>query len=244
MRNGRSSGADFSAHLNREVKGLRIGVARHWHETDNPVSPAVQKRIENAIRIWRDQGAEIVELVMPSLFEYQAVNVVILTSEAFSVHETWMRAEINDYGELLRDRITMGALITSADYMQALRRRHELCAITAKSAADVDVLVTAGASAEAPRMDNVPKWGGLSSPGFTKPFNITGWPAICVCSGYGERGLPVAVQIAAKPFQEGLLFQVADAFEKAADFRARRPILAAAPADISNGPAKVGLAVS
>jgi aspartyl-tRNA(Asn)/glutamyl-tRNA(Gln) amidotransferase subunit A len=215
--------ADFSAGLNRTVKGLRIGTVPHWHETDHKVSQAVRQGLKNALAIWREQGAEIVELAMPSLFDYQATSFVIMASEGFAVHQHWMRTRINEYGELLRNRLLMGALMTSSDYIQALRRRRELCAITAQTAANVDVLVTACAAGEAPRIDSVPKWGDLAKPGFNNPFNITGWPAVCVCSGYGEGGLPVAVQLAAKPFQEALLFQVADAFEKATDFRAHRP---------------------
>jgi aspartyl-tRNA(Asn)/glutamyl-tRNA(Gln) amidotransferase subunit A len=232
---------DFSAKLGQPIKGLRIGVVRHWHETDARVSPAVQAGIDGALATWRDQGAEIVEVVMPSLLEYQAANFVIITTEAFSLHEPWMRTRFNDYGELLRDRMIFGALVAGTDYVQALRRRRELCALTAAAAKDVDILVTAGAPAEAPRIDAVPKWGNLTKPGFTNPFNITGWPAMCVCSGYGEGGLPVAIQIAAKPFQETLLLQVADAFEKATDFRSQRPTLAATPPSLTRGLAEYGL---
>jgi aspartyl-tRNA(Asn)/glutamyl-tRNA(Gln) amidotransferase subunit A len=60
------------------------------------------------------------------------------------------------------------------------------------------------------------------------PFNVSGYPAISVCSGFGEGDLPVAIQLAGKPFQEPALFRVADAFEKATPFRARRPALSAA----------------
>jgi len=165
--------------------------------------------------------------VLPSLFEYQAANFIILVSEAFTLHEPFLRTRFNEYGELLRDRMIYGGLVSGADYVQALRRRRELCQLTAAAARDIDILVTAGARAEAPRIDNMPKWAGLADPGFFNPFNITGWPAMCVCSGYGEGGLPVAIQIAAKPFQEPLLFQVADAFEKATDFRSRRPAMVA-----------------
>ena len=152
-----------------------------------------------------------------------------------------MRTRFNDYGELLRDRMIMGALMAGTDYVQALRRRRELCAITAAATKNVDVLVTAGAPAEAPRIDAVPKWGNLSNPGFTNPFNLTGWPAISVCSGFGEGGLPVSVQIAAKPFQETLLLRVADAFEKAAGLRGSRPGLATLPAGLEAGLAAAGL---
>ena len=55
------------------------------------------------------------------------------------------------------------------------------------------------------------------------PFNVAGYPAISICSGFGEGGLPVAIQLVAKPFQEPTVLRVADAFEKATPFRARRP---------------------
>ncbi|MBV9811571.1 MAG: amidase, partial [Acetobacteraceae bacterium] len=222
---------DFSAGLGRGVKGVRIGVVRHWHETDSRAEPAVLDGIAGALDVWRGQGAEIVEVILPSLFEYQAANFVILTAEAYTLHEPWMRSRFNDYGKLLRDRMAYGGLFAATDYVQAIRRRRELCVATAEGARDVDVLATAGAAGEAPRLDSIPKWQSPSRPGFTNPFNITGWPAICVCSGFGPSGLPVAVQIAAKPFQESLLFQVADAFEKATQFRERRPSLQPAPGD-------------
>jgi aspartyl-tRNA(Asn)/glutamyl-tRNA(Gln) amidotransferase subunit A len=232
---------DFSEKLGQSIKGVRIGVVRHWHETDAKVSAAVQTGIDGAIAAWKEQGAEIVEIVLPSLFEYQAANFVIITTEGFSVHEPWMRTRFNDYGELLRDRMVFGALMSSADYVQALRRRRELCAITAAATKDVDILVTAGAPAEAPRIDAVQKWGNMEKPGFTNPFNITGWPAMCVCSGYGVGGLPVAIQIAAKPFQEALLLQVAHAFEQATDFRSQRPSLAKVSPALTKGLAELGL---
>jgi len=54
------------------------------------------------------------------------------------------------------------------------------------------------------------------------PFNVSGYPAIAVCSGFGPAGLPVSLQIVGKPFQESRVFQVADAFEKAHGFSVSR----------------------
>lgn len=214
---------DFCAELHDGVKGLRIGVAQSWHETDRPVSPAVQAGIDGALDIWRAQGAEVREVALPSLYDYQAANFVILVAEAFSLHEPWMQERFGDYGELLRDRMAYGGLIAATDYVQALRMRRELCAATTAAMRDLDLIVTAGAPAEAPRIDAVPKWDSLARPGFTAPFNLTGWPAMCVCSGFGADNLPVSVQIAAKPFREATLFRAAHAFEQAAGLRAKRP---------------------
>jgi aspartyl-tRNA(Asn)/glutamyl-tRNA(Gln) amidotransferase subunit A len=60
------------------------------------------------------------------------------------------------------------------------------------------------------------------------PFNVAGYPAISVCAGFGEGGLPVAIQLVGKPFQESMLFRAADAFEKATPHRGRRPALVTA----------------
>ncbi len=215
---------DFTAGLGGGVKGLRIGVVRNWHEEDRPVTPAVQAGIDGAVEVWRGQGAEISDIILPSLQEFQAATFVILVSEAFTLHEPWMRERFNDYGALLRDRMAFGGLFAATDYIQALRRRRELCAATTAAARDVDLLVTAGAPAEAPRIDGMPKWDNLARPSFTNPFNLTGWPAMCVCSGFGAGGLPVAVQVAAKPFQESVLFRAAHAFEQATGFRASRAL--------------------
>jgi len=54
---------------------------------------------------------------------------------------------------------------------------------------------------------------------------VSGYPAISVCSGFGEGGLPVAIQLIGKPFQEAAVLHVADAFAKATAFRDRRPAL-------------------
>ncbi len=213
---------DFTAGLGGGVKGLRIGVVRNWHEEDRPVTPAVQAGIDGALEVWRGQGADISDITLPSLQEFQAATFVILVSEAFTLHEPWMRERFNDYGALLRDRMAFGGLFAATDYVQALRRRRELCAVVTAAARDVDLLVTAGAPAEAPRIDDMPKWDNLARPSFTNPFNLTGWPAMCVCSGFGAGGLPVAVQVAAKPFQEAVVFRAAHAFEQATGFRANR----------------------
>ena len=217
---------DFMARLSGGVRGLRVGIVRRWHERDRPVSPAVQAGIDRAAEIWRDAGAVISDVELPSLHDFQAANFVILTAEAFSLHEPWMRERYHDYGERLRSRMVFGGLFAATDYVQAQRFRRELCAATTEACRDVDILLTAGAPSEAPRIDAVPKWDGMTQPGFTAPMNQTGWPAMCVPSGFGEGGLPVAVQICAKPFQETTLLQAAEVLERALSERSRRPALA------------------
>ena len=92
--------------------------------------------------------------------------------------------------------------------------------------ADLDILVSASQPAEAPLIAEVPKWGSMEKPSLTMPFNLTGYPAMSVCTGFGEGGLPVSMQLIAKPFQEPTLFRVAHAHEAATAWRKQRPTLA------------------
>jgi aspartyl-tRNA(Asn)/glutamyl-tRNA(Gln) amidotransferase subunit A len=220
--------ANFTADLDKSAKGLRIGVIRHFHETDHKVSPATQKGIEGALDIFRAQGAEIRDVTLSPMMDYNAPGWLILTAEAYAVHEPWLKERFNDYGELLRDRLALGALMRATDYVQALRRRRVLCEEMRDAMANLDILITASAPAEAPKITEVPKWGMLEKPGFTMPFNITGLPALSVCTGYGDGGLPISMQIVGKPFAEATVFRAGHAYETATDWRNKRPAMSTA----------------
>jgi aspartyl-tRNA(Asn)/glutamyl-tRNA(Gln) amidotransferase subunit A len=219
--------ANLTANIGNSVKGLRIGVIRHFHEEDNPVSPATLKGIEGALDFFRKSGAEVRDVKLSPMMDYNAPGWLILTTEAYAIHEPWLKTRFEDYGELMRDRLAFGAILSASDYVQATRRRRSLCLEVQAAMADLDLLITASAPGEAPRIDQVPKWAMLEKPNFTMPFNITGQPALSVCSGYGEGGLPVSIQIVGKPFQEATVFQAGHAYETAHDWRSKRPALAA-----------------
>ena len=216
---------DYLAELGDGVKGLRIGLVRHFHETDTPVSPKTQKGIDDAVATFRKLGAVVNDVTLPSLQSFQACGMVIMLSEAFAVHEPWLRTRFNDYGELLRNRLATAIMLTGVDYVQALRRRRELCAETATAMQDVDILLTASQIGEAAKITEVPRWALYDKPGFTFPFNVTGLPALSVCSGFGEKGLPVSIQLIGKPFAEATVLRAGHAFEEATPWRASRPIV-------------------
>jgi aspartyl-tRNA(Asn)/glutamyl-tRNA(Gln) amidotransferase subunit A len=217
---------DFTAGLRDGVKGLRVGVVRHFFETDTPVSPATLGGINHALDVFEHLGAEVREVTLSPLDDYHACGWLILTSEAYAIHEPWLKTRLNDYGELFRDRLALGGFIRATDYVQALRRRRELCAEMKAAMAGLDILVSASQPTEAARITEVPKWATLEKPSLTMPFNLTGYPAMSVCSGLGAGGLPVCVQLAAKPFAEPLLFRAAHAYEAAVANRGRRPAFA------------------
>jgi aspartyl-tRNA(Asn)/glutamyl-tRNA(Gln) amidotransferase subunit A len=218
---------DYTAGLGAGVKGLKIGVIHHFHETDCKVSPGTQRGIDNAIATFRDLGAEIREVQVSPLQDWQACGSLISITERAAAYEEWARTRLGDFGERVQRRLMLGAFVSGVDYVQAVRRRRELRAELQAAMAGLDVVLTAAAAGEAPKIDSVAIWDLFERPSFTIPFNVSGYPAISVCSGFGEGGLPVAIQLVAKPFQEPVLFRIADAFEKATGFRDARPALLA-----------------
>ncbi len=213
---------DLLGGLEGGVRGLRIGIIRHFHERDLNASPAVRAAVDHLADVLRQEGAVLSEVTLPPLLDFHAAGWLILMTEAHAVHEPWLRARFNDYGEILRERLALAALVTGADYLQAQRRRRQLCQQVAAAMADVDLLVTAAQPAEAPPIDQVPKFAGLENPGLTMPFNLTGQPALAVCTGFGAGGLPVGAQIIGRPFEDAMVLRAGHAFERATNWRAKR----------------------
>jgi aspartyl-tRNA(Asn)/glutamyl-tRNA(Gln) amidotransferase subunit A len=214
---------NYAADLGSGIKGLRIGVIHHFHETDYKISEGTLRGITNAISTFRDLGAEIREVQLAPLQDWGACGSLISITERAAAYEEWSRTRLGDFSERLRSRLMLGALVSGVDYVQAVRRRRELRAELQAAMTGLDAVLTATQPAEAARIDAIPKWDLFAAPSFTMPFNVAGYPAISICSGFGAGGLPVAIQLVGKPFQEPTLFRIADAFEKATPFRDRRP---------------------
>lgn len=214
---------DFSAGIGGSVAGLRVGVVRHFHERDNPATPACAGAVENAARVLAAGGAAVREAVLPPLADYQAANSLVMYAEAWALHEPWITTRFHDYGEIMRSRLAMGAVMSAADYVQAQRRRRELVAATRAAMADLDILLVASAQSEAPLIESVPKWISMAKPGYTAPFNLTGLPALVVCAGFGDGGLPVGVQVVGHPWQEPMVLGAGHVIEQELGERGRRP---------------------
>jgi aspartyl-tRNA(Asn)/glutamyl-tRNA(Gln) amidotransferase subunit A len=217
---------DFTAELGRGAKGLRVGVVRHFFESDHRASDATRAGIDAAMDFYAKEGAEVRDIILSPAADYHAVGYLVMITEAFTLHGPWMRERFMDYGELFRDRISLAATVSGPDMIQATRRRRMLCREMAAAMENLDIIVSASQPGEAPRIDRVPKWANMEKPSFTMPFNVTGFPAISICTGFGEGGLPVAMQLAGKPFTEPTLLRAAHAYETAMPWRARRPAMA------------------
>ncbi len=216
---------DFRAELRAGVRGLRIGVVRHFFETDNPTSPATRKGIDDALAWFAAEGAEVRDVTLSPLAIYSACTFVIVMAEAYAIHEPWFKTNRNAYGAIFRDRAMLGGLIRAADYVNALRRRRELGRELATAMTEFDVLVNASQAGEAPRIADMTTWGMLERPALTTPAALTGYPSMSICTGLGVGGLPVAMQFIGKPFAEAMIFRIAHAYEQVHPWRAIRPMI-------------------
>jgi aspartyl-tRNA(Asn)/glutamyl-tRNA(Gln) amidotransferase subunit A len=205
--------------------GLRLGVVRHFFEEDSRISQPGIAAIDTALDVFRDLGCVVKDVTLPCLQDWNAATFVILLAEGYTVHENWLKTRPQRYGAPMRDTMMLGAAISAADYLQATRRRTELIAAMDVVMQDVDVLVSAVQPGEAPRFADVPKWRLFEQPSHAAPFNLTGYPALAFCCGFGSAGLPLGLQLAARPHAEAALLSLGHAYETATPWRARRPAL-------------------
>lgn len=209
--------------LDADLRGLRIGVARHFFEKDAPISVDGATAINDALDVFRAIGCHVRDVALPPLAEWNAVGMIILLAEAFAVHEHWLRERGSLYGDQVREPLLLGALVDAADYLEAKQHRLHLAATIDAAFDKHDLLLTAIQPGEAAAIDAVSKWGFLERPSYGIPFNVSDNPALSLCCGFGRQGLPLALQLVARRDDELTLLKAGHAYERAAGWRRSRP---------------------
>jgi aspartyl-tRNA(Asn)/glutamyl-tRNA(Gln) amidotransferase subunit A len=213
---------DFIGGLQGDLKGLRIGVVRHFFEKDAPADAVVADAVEDALGLFARVGATVKDVALAPLETYYDLCALIMGPEAYAIHQQGLTQTPELYGAVARKRIGSGAFVSGADYVNALRLRARLVAEAAAVMQEVDVLVT-------PTRHTPPEPLGqfdtmLGHKFYTRPFNVLGLPALSVCSGFTGNGLPLSMQIVGRPFEDALVLKVGSYFEKATSFRDVRPM--------------------
>lgn len=215
----------YTSQIGQPLHGLRVGLIRHFYTIDMQADPEMAASIDAAAAKLKELGAEVREIETASLDEYAAVNRIILSSEAFAIHEQWMKERPQDYGALGRERLAAGAFIRASDYVNALRRRRQMTAAFHALFREVDVMLTASSMDPACPIDDLKLVDYTYPRQARSPFNVTGSPAISVPSGFSRDGLPLGIQLIGAPFTEALLYRVAYAYEQASPWKDRHPAL-------------------
>ena len=215
---------EYREALREDVRGLRIGVPRHFFFADDPrIDPDVTSAVETALAELESLGAELVEVTLDTLDLSQTAQAVIMLAEAFTYHERNLRSRPADYGEMCRTWFRCGALFTAADYVQAQRFRSVMKREFSKVLQEVDVLASPTMPTAPPRFDESNPLSPARSISFVGAYNMTGMPALSVPCGFTPAGLPVGLQIAGKAFDEPTVLRVGYTYERHARWFERRP---------------------
>ncbi len=212
---------DFTSKMDRDIQGMKIGLMTSIY---GKCDPKVLAPYNEALRKFESLGAQLIELPeLLTLEQMEAIGMPLIWADAAAVHYKNVRKRGDDYNPNTRQFLQWGMLIGSTYYLLANQARAQarddlIEAMTKK--VDVLVLPTAGFPGPPPVAEESP---GLNFIGagfeiYTPVFNFTGLPAVQVPCGFDSDGLPVGLQVAAKPFDEETMFQVARAYEQASEW--------------------------
>jgi aspartyl-tRNA(Asn)/glutamyl-tRNA(Gln) amidotransferase subunit A len=215
---------DFTAGLGKTLAGLRVGVVRHFFEKDLLTDPETIAVLETSVMALRDLGAIVGDVTLSPFGVYADCGSLISRSEAYAIHQHWLRTSPELYGSFGRHRLMAGAFISAADYINAQRERTRLVAEFIDVMKTVDVVIFPTARCPARPIGEDSMASGFQ-PFFNRAFNVTGTPALSVCNGFSQTGLPLSLQIGGRPFEDALVLQVGDALERTLATRSRRPSL-------------------
>ena len=221
--------ADFAAGIGFGLSGLHVGVVRHFFETDLLTDPETIAALETSVLALRDMGATVDTVRLSPFGVYTDVGSLIARSESYAIHQHWLRSTPELYGAFARHRLMAGAFVSAADYINALRERTRLIAELAEVMETVDVVIFPTARCPARPIGEDSMASGFQ-PFFNRAFNVTGSPALSVCNGFSQTGLPLSLQIAGRPFEDAMVLRVGHALERAMGTRTRRPALVLASA--------------
>jgi len=215
----------YAAAITEPLKGLRVGVLRHFFEHDAPVSPEMLHVMVNAARLLRGLGCKVEDASLPPLQDYNAVGRTIICAEAFAMHEANLRKRLGDFSRAFRIRVLAGALVRAADYLAAQRRRTELIAATARAFEQFDVLISTPTVGAAPLLSEQRPDDGFARPFFTTAANVAAVPSMVVCAGFTPAGLPLGLEIIGPAWADATVLRVGHHFEQEAGLRDKRPTL-------------------
>jgi aspartyl-tRNA(Asn)/glutamyl-tRNA(Gln) amidotransferase subunit A len=230
--------------LGKDVEGLRIGVVEQF--SGEGYEPAVEAGVAAMLDALADQGAEIVDISIPTADVALSAYYLIAPAEASAnlarfdgvrygnrvdgetTEEMMARTRAAGFGPEPTRRILLGTYSLSAGYYdafygQAQRVRTRLISEFEAAYRDVDVLIsptspTVAFELGAKTSDPLAMY---LSDICTIPSNLTGHPAMSVPTGLDADGLPIGIQVMAPALGEEIMFAVAAQIERAAGFTAR-----------------------
>lgn len=236
---------DYEAVLGQSMKGLRIGIPKEYRIDGMP------QEIENlwaeGINWMKDAGCEIIDISLPltkyalpvyyivapaeassNLARYDGVKYGHRAAEFKDITEMYEKTRAEGFGDEVKRRILIGTYVLSAGYydayyLRAQKVRKKIFDEFTEAFTKCDLMLTPSAPSAAFGLNEKsddPVQMYLNDV-FTVTANLAGLPGASIPAGLDAQGLPLGLQLLAKPFDEETLFKGMFALEKAASFTAR-----------------------
>ena len=240
---------DYTNALIKDVKGLRIGVPKEYFIKG--IDAEVYSSVKKAISILKDLGAIVAEISLPHTEYAVSTYYIIAPAEASSnlarfdgvqygfrdktskdMIEMYIQTRHKGCGKEAKRRILLGTYCLSSGYYDAYYLKGQKVRTKIKEDFEeafkrCDCIVTPTSPTPAFKVGEKTE-DPLSmylSDIYTIPANLAGLPGISIPCGFSKEGLPIGLQILAKPFDEETIFRAAYTFEQNTDFHKRKPVL-------------------
>ena len=222
---------DYGPELARGLEGVRIAVIEDFTLTG--LQAGVESALTAAIAELEAGGAQVREVPMENLEPSISALMTVDVAEPAAYHAAWLRERPGDYGDDVRALLEAGELYLATHYIQAQRYRTLLRAQFDDVLRDVDAILTPTVPFTAPEVGAVEvtleSGETLDIISAVMRYNalppLVGLPALSVPCGFADDGLPVGMQLIGRAFDEGTLFRIGHAYERATDWHQREPSL-------------------
>ena len=241
---------DYTAELTGDLQGARLGFPRALF--GKGLDEEVKTSVETVIDVYRELGAEIVDVELPHAGYAIAVYYIIATAEAssnlarydgvrygFRAEETpelrqmYRKTRQEGFGPEVKRRIMLGTYVLSAGYYDAYYRKAQQVRDLIKNDfleafKRCDALITPTSPTPAfpigEKVDD-PLAMYLNDI-YTVTANLAGVPGISVPCGLSSERLPIGFQLLGPYWSEPVLLKLAHGYEQARPFTERPPISA------------------
>jgi aspartyl-tRNA(Asn)/glutamyl-tRNA(Gln) amidotransferase subunit A len=241
---------DYAAVLTGNIQGARLGLPRSLFGAG--LDAEVRASVEAAVAVYRELGAEVVDVELPNAQYSIAVYYIIATAEASSnlarfdgvrygfraeeapeLRQMYRKTREGGFGPEVKRRIMLGTYVLSAGYYEAYygkaqQVRSLIKEDFRKAFERCDAIITPTSPTPAfllgEKVDN-PLAMYLNDI-YTVTANLAGIPGLNVPCGLSSNRLPIGFQLLGAYWSEPNLFRLAHAYETAQPFTERPPICA------------------
>lgn len=207
---------DYVGALTGSLEGVTIGLDTLRGHSGDFWDPALDSLIEAAIAVLEEAGATVRTVELPLYSELTTATMTGMCCEAYAYHRPDLQSRWGDFATGTRNVVIDGALIPGGDYVQMQRVRRVGQRKLAALMSEVDLVVTPTTSLPAPLLTEHTLAGIIPSL-HTPYWNAVGNPAMSMPIGFNADGLPLALQVAGRPFEETAVLAAGFAYQQRTD---------------------------